>query len=237
MTINSQAVALSVEDEADIATLLEFSLSKAGYVVRCVQTLQDARVSVQKILPDVVVLDWMLPDGDGVTWLHQLRADERTARLPVLMLTARAQETDKLKGLGEGADDYITKPFSPKELVARIQSVLRRTAPQHVAQSISFSGCVLSDDDHTISQGTQSEAMGKTEYKLLKFLLTHQNKTYSRTQLLDFVWGDHVFIEERTVDVHVLRLRKILQRFGADTALETVRGVGYRWHEPSLNNS
>ncbi len=227
--MKTQAIALIVEDEEDIMTLLTFSLNKAGYQVLCAKNLAEARQRVQQQLPDVVVLDWMLPDGDGVAWLAQLRSHERTARLPVLMLTARAQEADKLRGLSDGADDYITKPFSPKELVARIQTVLRRAAPQHVAQMLEFAGCVLSDDDHSLSKGELSESMGNTEYKLLKFLLTHQNKTYSRSQLLDFVWGDHVFIEERTVDVHVLRLRKILQRFEVDAYLETVRGVGYRW--------
>ena len=229
--MNIQPLALVVEDEDDIATLLEFSLSKAGFSVEWAKNLQEAQTCVKKILPDVVVLDWMLPDGDGVTWLNQLRAADRTRYLPVLMLTARAQEADKLKGLEGGADDYITKPFSPKELLARINTVLRRAAPQHVEQVIEFNGCLLKDDDHTLSKDGLVENIGNTEYKLLKFFVTHRNKTYSRAQLLDMVWGDHVFIEERTVDVHILRLRKILQRFGVEESLETVRGIGYRWQE------
>ena len=227
--MNIQPVILVVEDEEDIAELLRFGLTRAGFAVTWVKNLADARSSVKKVLPDLIILDWMLPDGQGVEWLHQLRGDERTRPLPIIMLTARAQESDKLKGLEGGADDYMTKPFSPKELVARINNVLRRSAPQHVAQVVEFFGCALNDDDHTLSQADVVETLGNTEFKLLKFLLTHQNKTFSRTQLLDLVWGDHVYIEERTVDVHVLRLRKILQRFAIETHLETIRGVGYRW--------
>ena len=229
--MNIQPLVLVVEDEDDIATLLDFSLRKAGFMVDWAKNLQEAQTSVRKVLPDVVILDWMLPDGDGVTWLNHLRNNDRTKYLPVLMLTARAQESDKLTGLEGGADDYLTKPFSPKELVARIHTVLRRAAPQHAEQVIEFRDCLLRDDDHALCKGDLIENIGNTEYKLLKFLLTHQNKTYTRAQLLDMVWGDHVFIEDRTVDVHVLRLRKILQRFGIEKHLETVRGIGYRWQE------
>lgn len=227
--MNIQPLALVVEDEEGITTLLTFSLNKAGFAVKTAANLTEARAQVKKALPDVVVLDWMLPDGEGVMWLNQLRADERTRALPILLLTARAQEADKLRGLEGGADDYITKPFSPKELVARIQTVLRRAAPQHVASEIVFADCVLKDDDHSLHRSDLVEIIGNTEYKLLKFLLSHRNRPFSRAQLLDRVWGDHVFIEERTVDVHVLRLRKILQRFGLDTYLETMRGIGYRF--------
>ena len=227
--MNIQPVALVVEDEDDITTLLAFSLRKAGFAVTCVKNLSEARAQVKKALPDVVVLDWMLPDGEGIAWLNAVRADARTARLPVLMLTARAQEIDKLKGLELGADNYITKPFSPKELVARINTVLRRTAPQHVTQEIQFADCVLRDDDLSLVQGERVIQIGGTEYKLLKFFLTHSERSYTRAQLLDLVWGDHVYIEERTVDVHILRLRKILQKVGLEAHLETVRGVGYRW--------
>ena len=227
--MNIQPVALVVEDEDDITTLLDFSLRKAGFAVTCVKNLSEACAQVKKALPDVVVLDWMLPDGEGIAWLNTVRADARTARLPVLMLTARAQEIDKLKGLELGADDYITKPFSPKELVARINTVLRRTASQHVTQEIQFADCVLRDDDLSLVQGERVIQIGGTEYKLLKFFLTHSERSYTRAQLLDLVWGDHVYIEERTVDVHILRLRKILQKVGLEAHLETVRGVGYRW--------
>ncbi|MGL4767634.1 MAG: phosphate regulon transcriptional regulator PhoB [Formosimonas sp.] len=223
---------LVVEDEDDIAQLLQFGLQRAGFAVVRAAHLQEAQTIVKKVLPDLIVLDWMLPDGDGVAWLAQLRRDERTRGLPIIMLTARAQEDDKLRGLECGADDYITKPFSPKELVARIQTVLRRAAPQHVVQVLAVGECQLNDDDHRLSHKTtgMSETLGNTEYKLLKFLLTHPNKAFSRTQLLDLVWGDHVYIEERTVDVHILRLRKILHKFELHSMLETVRGVGYRWN-------
>lgn len=233
-----QPSVLIVEDEADITELLRFALQRAGFEVRTAQSLSEAQQSLKAVLPQVVVLDWMLPDGDGATWLKTLRADERSRHLPILMLTARAQESDKLQGLDNGADDYMTKPFSPKELVARINSIMRRSAPQHVATSTTFKDCVLHDDDLALQKGGVRETLGNTEFKLLKYLLTHPDKSYTRNQLLDFVWGDHVYIEERTVDVHVLRLRKILQRFELEAYLETVRGVGYRWRStlPSSPN-
>lgn len=229
--MNIQPSILVVEDEDDIAELLRFGLQRAGFAVTVASDLAQARAIVKKVLPDVVILDWMLPDGEGVTWLTQLRADERSKFLPIIMLTARAQEADKLRGLEGGADDFITKPFSPKELIARVNNVLRRAAPQHVVQVLEVGDCQLNDDDHQLSKkdGSVVETLGNTEFKLLKFLLTHPNKTFSRGQLLDLVWGDHVYIEERTVDVHVLRLRKILQKFQLQELLETIRGVGYRW--------
>ena len=190
--MNIQPSILVVEDEEDIAELLRFGLQRAGFAVNWAKNLGEGQAWVKKVLPDVIVLDWMLPDGDGVTWLKALRADERSRHLPIIMLTARAQEQDKL-------------------------------------QAIEFKKCILNDDDHTLSSGAVQETLGNTEFKLLKYLLTHQNKTYSRAQLLDLVWGDHVYIEERTVDVHVLRLRKILQKFELESYLETIRGVGYRW--------
>ena len=228
--MNIQPSILVVEDEDDIAELLRFGLQRAGFAVTVAPDLAQARAIVKKVLPDVVILDWMLPDGEGVAWLAQLRADERSKFLPIIMLTARAQEADKLRGLEGGADDFITKPFSPKELIARVNNVLRRAAPQHVVQVLEVGDCQLNDDDHQLSKkdGSVVETLGNTEFKLLKFLLTHPNKTFSRGQLLDLVWGDHVYIEERTVDVHVLRLRNILQKFQLQELLETIRGVGYR---------
>lgn len=231
--LNAKPQILLVEDEYDIAEMLHFGLNRAGFESIWLKSLSEARARVKKHLPDMILLDWMMPDGEGVKWLQELRSDERTRHLPIIMLTARAQEADKLQGLDGGADDYMTKPFSPKELVSRINSVLRRAAPQHVAQVLEVVGCELNDDDHSLSRSGVVETLGNTEFKLLKFLITHPNKTYSRTQLLDLVWGDHVYIEKRTVDVHVLRLRKILQTFEIQNHLETVRGVGYRWL-PSL---
>lgn len=229
--MNIQPSILLVEDEEDIAELLRYGLTRAGFATHWMRTLTEAKASVKKVLPDLIILDWMLPDGQGVEWLKSLREDTRTKQLPIIMLTARAQESDKLMGLEGGADDYITKPFSPKELIARLNTVLRRAAPQHVSQTIDLGICELRDDDHTLSKkdGSFQENLGNTEFKLLKFLATHPNRSYSRAQLLDYVWGDHVYIEERTVDVHVLRLRKILQRCGLEQSLETIRGVGYRW--------
>lgn len=227
--MNTQPCILVVEDEEDIAELLRFGLQRAGFTVTLASNLQIAQSSIKKTLPDVIVLDWMLPDGDGVTWLQTLRSDKRTHQLPIIMLTARAQEADKLQGLENGADDYMTKPFSPQELIARINTVLRRSAPQHLSQAIKFKNCTLNDDDHTLKNDVLQETLGNTEFKLLKYLLTHQNKTYSRAQLLDLVWGDHVYIEERTVDVHVLRLRKTLKKFQLENHLETIRSMGYRW--------
>lgn len=229
--MNNRPLALIVEDEQDIVELLVFSLSSEGYAVQTAMNLADAQHLINQELPDVLILDRMLPDGEGVAWLKRLRRHPRTENLPVLLLTARATESDKLEGLNSGSDDYITKPFSPKELIARIKSVLRRAAPQHVADIITFSGCLLNDDTRTLSKDGQSVTVGNSEYQLLKFFLTHPNKTYTRSQLLDLVWGDHVFVEERTVDVHILRLRKILQPFGVEKHLETIRGVGYCWND------
>ena len=223
------AKVLVVEDDETIVTMLEYNLKASGFEVVTAVSAEEGELILSEQLVDLIILDWMLPDGEGIAWLNAVRADARTARLPVLMLTARAQEIDKLKGLERGADDYITKPFSPKELVARINTVLRRTAPQHVTQEIQFADCVLRDDDLSLVQGERVIQIGGTEYKLLKFFLTHSERSYTRAQLLDLVWGDHVYIEERTVDVHILRLRKILQKVGLEAHLETVRGVGYRW--------
>lgn len=227
--MNMKTNILVVEDEEDIAELLCFGLQRAGFSMIWESNLKAAQSSIKEKLPDVIILDWMLPDGDGIKWLQNLRSNERTSHLPIIMLTARAQDSDKLKGLENGADDYMTKPFSPQELIARINNILRRTAPQHLTQTIVFKDCSLNDEDHSLKNNSTQEILGNTEFKLLKYLLTHQNKTYSRAQLIDFVWGDHVYIEERTIDVHVLRLRKILKNFQLEDHLETVRSLGYRW--------
>ena len=227
--MNIQPLALVVEDEDDIATLLDFSLSRAGFSVEWAKNLQEAQACVKKILPDVVVLDWMLPDGDGVTWLNQLRAADRTRYLPVLMLTARAQEADKLKGLEGGADDYITKPFSPKELVARIKAVMRRISPMAVEEVIEMQGLSLDPSSHRVMTGENPLDMGPTEFKLLHFFMTHPERVYSREQLLNHVWGTNVYVEDRTVDVHIRRLRKALEHSGHDRMVQTVRGTGYRF--------
>jgi two-component system phosphate regulon response regulator PhoB len=175
----------------------------------------------------VLVLDWMLPGESGLAFARRLRGDARTRDLPILMLTARAMEADKLSGLEAGADDFITKPFSPKELAARIKAVLRRRAPQLSGDAVEIQGLRLDPATRRVSAGKQHLALSPSEFRLLHFLLTHPGRIYTRAQLLDHVWGDHVFIEERTVDVHIRRLRKALQPSGHDRLIDTVRGAGY----------
>jgi two-component system phosphate regulon response regulator PhoB len=180
-------------------------------------------------LPDLVVLDWMLPGMSGIEFARRLRADRRTQDIPLIMLTARAEERDKLQGLETGADDYLTKPFSPRELTARIKAVLRRRAPQATDDVVGIAGLSLDPVSHRVSGNGTPLALGPTEFRLLHFLMTHPERVYSRAQLLDQVWGDHVFIEERTVDVHIRRLRKALEPTGHDRLVQTVRGAGYRF--------
>jgi two-component system phosphate regulon response regulator PhoB len=176
----------------------------------------------------MVLLDWMLPGASGIELARRLRADKRTEATPIIMLTARTEEPDKLLGLEIGADDYITKPFSPKELMARIKAVLRRRAPQMTDDVVEVSGLRLDPVTHRVSAHGQALSLGPTEFRLLHFMMTHPERVHSRTQLLDRVWGDHVFVEERTVDVHIRRLRKALESTGSDRLIETVRGAGYR---------
>ena len=190
-------------------------------------TLREALEMVHGALPDLVVLDWMLPGMSGVDFARRLRADKRTHEVPVIMLTARAEERDKLAGLETGADDYVTKPFSPRELNARVKAVLRRRAPQATDDVIEISGLTLDPTSHRVLGNGAPLTLGPTEFRLLHFLMTHPERVYSRAQLLDNVWGDHVFVEERTVDVHIRRLRQALSPTGHDALVETVRGSGY----------
>ena len=219
---------LIVEDELVTRNTLKSIFEAEGYDVFEATDGAEMHQILSENDINLVIMDINLPGKNGLLLARELREQ---ANVALMFLTGRDIEVDKILGLEIGADDYITKPFSPKELLARINTVLRRAAPQHVEQVIEFNGCLLKDDDHTLSKNGLVENIGNTEYKLLKFFVTHRNKTYSRAQLLDMVWGDHVFIEERTVDVHILRLRKILQRFGTEECLETVRGIGYRWQE------
>ena len=219
---------LIVEDELVTRNTLKSIFEAEGYDVFEATDGAEMHQILSENDINLVIMDINLPGKNGLLLARELREQ---ANVALMFLTGRDNEVDKILGLEIGADDYITKPFSPKELLARINTVLRRAAPQHVEQVIEFNGCLLKDDDHTLSKNGLVENIGNTEYKLLKFFVTHRNKTYSRAQLLDMVWGDHVFIEERTVDVHILRLRKILQRFGTEECLETVRGIGYRWQE------
>jgi two-component system phosphate regulon response regulator PhoB len=183
---------------------------------------------VRDALPDVILLDWMLPGTSGLAYARRLRGAERTRRIPIIMLTARAEERDKLEGLESGADDYLTKPFSPKELLARIKAVLRRRAPELTDDAVEIAGLRLDPATHLVVGNGREIALGPTEFRLLHFFMTHPERVHSRTQLLDRVWGDHVFVEERTVDVHIRRLRQALESSGHDRLIETVRSSGYR---------
>ncbi len=220
---------LLIEDEPAIQELIAVNLIRAGHHVIRVSDVEAAKIVVREALPDLVLLDWMLPGVSGIEFARRLRADERTRAIPIIMLTARGEEADRVAGLETGADDYITKPFSPRELVARIKAVLRRRAPQVTEDAVDAGGLHLDPATHRVSVGAQPIALGPTEFRLLHFFMTHPERVHSRTQLLDQVWGDHVFVEERTVDVHIRRLRAALEPSGHAALIQTVRGSGYRF--------
>ncbi len=220
---------LLVEDESAIQELIAASLSRAGHRVVRASDAEAAQRLLRDALPDLVLLDWMLPGMTGIELARRLRADERTRAIPIIMLTARGEEQDKVAGLESGADDYITKPFSPRELAARITAVLRRRAPQTTEDAVEAGGLRLDPATHRVGCGDRPVALGPTEFRLLHFLMTHPERVHSRAQLLDKVWGDHVFVEDRTVDVHVRRLRAALEPSGHDQLIQTVRGSGYRF--------
>ena len=222
------ATILVVEDEPAIQSLIEVNLHRAGHSAILAADAESARRAVQHSLPDLVLLDWMLPGMSGIDFARQLRGDARTRRLPIIMLTARAEERDKIEGLDIGADDYVTKPFSPRELMARIKAVLRRNAPQATDDLVELGGLSLDPATHRVSAGGTEINLGPTEFRLLHFLMAHPERVHGRSQLLDQVWGDHVFVEERTVDVHIRRLRAALETTGHDNLIQTVRGSGYR---------
>jgi two-component system phosphate regulon response regulator PhoB len=219
---------LVVEDEPAIQELVAYTCSSNGYTVRRAESVGAAREAIGQQLPDLVLLDWMLPDRPGIELLKDLRGGERTRGVPVIMLTARGGEADRVVGLDTGADDYVVKPFSPRELVSRIRAVFRRRAPQHSGEAIEYGPLAIDPARHEVQVDGKPVKMGLAEFKLLSFLVGHPDRVFSRTQLLDNVWGDHVFIEERTVDVHVLRLRKALAPVHAQHLIQTVRGLGYR---------
>lgn len=220
---------LIVEDEPAIAELVAFTLREAGWAVDTVSSAADAWNFLQRRTPHMILLDWMLPDQSGLRLLSRIRSDRQFNAIPVIMLTAKSMEEDKIAGLDHGADDYVTKPFSPRELTARIKALLRRKSPEH-AQSMMSAGTITLDPvSCSVRMEEQKIDIGHAEFKLLKFLLAHPDRAFSRSQLLDKVWGDHVMIEERTVDVHVLRLRKALKE--ADYLIKTVRSVGYMLSE------
>ena len=223
---------LVVEDESAIAELIAINLRHAGFEVTVVADADGAQRAVDRVLPDLVLLDWMLPGQSGVQLARRWRAETRTRELPLIMLTARAEEGDKITGLDAGADDYLTKPFSTKELLARIRAVLRRKAPEALDTAVEVQGLRLDPATRRVTRRVNDELrevkLGPTEFRLLHFFMTHPERVHSRAQLLDRVWGDHVFIEERTVDVHVKRLREALAPAQCSALIETVRGAGYR---------
>jgi two-component system phosphate regulon response regulator PhoB len=225
----AKTTVLVVEDEPAIVELVTFSLREAGWEVCAVQNAAEAWRFIGQRMPQLVLLDWMLPDQTGLRLLSRIRADRDFQHIPVIMLTAKSMEEDKLAGLNSGADDYITKPFSPRELLARAKALLRRKSPE-LAESPLYAGAVALDPvSCSVTIGGQRIDIGHAEFRLLKFLLAHPERVFSRSQLLDKVWGDHAVIEERTVDVHVLRLRKALKE--AEGLIKTVRSVGYMLSE------
>ncbi|WIW00050.1 MULTISPECIES: phosphate regulon transcriptional regulator PhoB [Roseateles] len=219
---------LVVEDESAIAELISINLRHSGFEVTLASSADQAQYEVDRVLPDLVVLDWMLPGQSGLALARQWRGQQRTKDLPIIMLTARAEETDKVSGLDAGADDYLTKPFSTNELLARIRAVLRRKAPEALDSVVTIGGLSLDPGTRRVSREGAEVKLGPTEFRLLHFFMSHPERVHSRSQLLDRVWGDHVFIEERTVDVHVKRLREALERVQCARMIETVRGAGYR---------
>ena len=223
------ATVLVVEDEPSIQELIAASLQRAGHVVLRADSAEDAGRLVGETLPDIVLLDWMLPGMSGIQYARRLRSEERTQDLPIIMLTARSEEHDKVAGLEAGADDYLTKPFSPRELLARIKAVLRRRAPQMTEDCVEVEGLRMDPVTHRVTGNGRPLDLGPTEFRLLHFFMTHAERVHSRAQLLDQVWGDHIFVEERTVDVHIRRLRVSLEATGHDRLIQTVRGTGYRF--------
>jgi len=223
---------LVVEDESAIAELISINLRHAGFEVTIAGDAEQAQVAVDGVLPSLVVLDWMLPGQSGQALARFWRGQPRTRELPIIMLTARAEESDKVAGLDAGADDYLTKPFSANELLARIRAVLRRRAPDALDAAVDVGPLTINPATRRVTSAGREVKIGATEFKLLHFLMTHPERVHSRAQLLDRVWGDHVFIEERTVDVHVKRLRESLSGVNCQHMIETVRGAGYRLTNP-----
>ncbi len=220
---------LVVEDEAPIREMLCFVLEQKGYQAVEAEDYDSAMSKLAVPFPDLVLLDWMLPGGSGINLIKHMKREEMTRNIPVVMLSARGDEEDKVRGLEVGADDYITKPFSPKELVARLKAVIRRVTPTALEVVIDVQGLKLDPVSHRVTANDQPLDMGPTEFKMLHFFMTHQERVYSREQLLNNVWGTNVYVEDRTVDVHIRRLRKALEDAGHDKLIQTVRGAGYRF--------
>jgi two-component system phosphate regulon response regulator PhoB len=219
---------LVVEDEPAVREMLRFVLEQDGFTVHETEDAETARERINTQAPDLLLLDWMLPGTSGVELARGLKRDPLTREIPIIMLTARGEEDDKVRGLESGADDYVTKPFSTRELLARIRTVLRRAAPHAGEEVVRVDILTLDPGSHRVSAGDAAVELGPTEFRLLHFFMTHPERVYSRSQLLDRVWGTNVYIEERTVDVHIRRLRRALEPSGCDALLQTVRGAGYR---------
>lgn len=220
---------LIVEDELSIREMLGFTLSNAGFKIAEAVDARQAQARIAEQRPDLILLDWMLPGMNGIDYARRLKKEDFTREIPLIMLTARAQEEDKIHGLDSGADDYVTKPFSTRELIARIKAVLRRGSAHADDAILHARDLHLDTVSHRVSLENQTLEMGPTEYRLLEFFMAHPERVYSRGQLLDRVWGSNVYVEERTVDVHIRRLRKLLEPFAYDTLIQTVRGAGYRF--------
>jgi two-component system phosphate regulon response regulator PhoB len=218
---------LIVEDELVTQRLIAAGLERAGFEVMRATNVEEAAEAIRGELPGLMLLDWVLPTASGVAFLRELRTDRRTKQMPIIMLTSRSEETDKVTGLEAGADDYLTKPFSHRELLARIKAVVRRGAPLLGEEPVEFDGLKLDPAAHRVTANGGNVKLWATEFRLLHFLMAHPDRVYSRTQLLDEVWGDHVFVEDRTVDVHIRQLRQALTPSGCDRMIETVRGAGY----------
>ncbi len=227
------ATILVVEDEPAIQELIACNLEHAGHLPLRAESAEQALELIRDTVPDLMLVDWMLPGASGMELTRRLRADRRTGTVPIIMLTARSDERDKLAGLEIGADDYVTKPFSPRELNARIKAVLRRRAPQLTEDAVEIEGLRLDPNSHCVTGNGIVLDLGPTEFRLLHFLMTHRERVHSRTQLLDQVWGDHVFVEERTIDVHIRRLRLALTPSGHERLIATVRSAGYRFAAPA----
>ena len=225
------ATVMVVEDEPAIQELVSFNLKQAGHNVVPAQSVEQAQRLIKEAIPDLILLDWMLPGVSGIDFARRLKSEGYTKDIPIIMLTARGEEQDRIRGLETGADDYVSKPFSPRELMARIKAVLRRRAPQMIDEPVEAAGLRLDPATHRVTGNGAALDLGPTEFRLLHFLMTHPERVHSRTQLLDQVWGNQVFVEERTVDVHIRRLRKALEGTKHDVLIQTVRGSGYRFSQ------
>ena len=229
------ATILIVDDESTIRDMIAMALEVAGYRSLQAANAQDAHSIIIDERPDLVLMDWMMPGTSGIELVRRLKRQDLTAKLPVIMLTAKSDEDNKIQGFDSGADDYITKPFSPRELIARIKALLRRAGPESAEEPIEVESLVFDPISHRVSIGEVSVSMGPTEFRLLEFFLTHQERVYSRDQILDHVWGGNVYMDERTVDVHIRRLRKALSIDGHERFIQTVRGAGYRFSTKTAN--